>query len=116
MYIRTWLFEKGMRKVIKCILHNKPIPNNLLEHAAACDSNGYVLGLKVNRSITNAIIMDVSNPVVTYEGLKFYEFRHPNLKANVSIILSIFASVLSLSVAVLSNLDDILQNLQNYFL
>ena len=94
---------KQMRTVISLINQKERIPKELTECCYECLELGYIGGIKCYHTGTGIIVIDYPNPYVTLEGLSFYEKRYPNLKTNVSLVLSI----LGFLVSVLSNLGNI---------
>lgn len=115
MHNLTRKYEKTMRKVIGDVLSGKLNPESYKEELITCVNLGYLTGIVVHSTDGGQSFIEILLPAVTYSGLQFYEFRHPNLKANLSLVLSIFASVLSLLVAFLSNYENILSTLSSWF-
>lgn len=102
---KTRKFEKVMREIIDVIYSTNKLPldycNKYPEQLAECIERKFIRGVSFTSSMSNVLRFTVQNPVVTYKGLEFLENKHPDLKSNITLFVSIVAIVLSgLSVAV----------------
>lgn len=115
MHNRTRKYERTMRKVIGDVLSSTLDAEAYKEELVTCVNLGYLTGIEICHTDGGQIFIELLSPTVTYSGLQFYEFRYPNLKTNLSLALSIFASALSLLMAFLSNYESILSTLSSLF-
>lgn len=106
MISKDW--KKEMRRIIKIINQgdeNLDITNNFTaECLATCIDKEYIIGYSYDRNALGNPMFDHINPKVTQEGMLFIENKSPNRSANIAIIISVFALLISL----LSNLEKII--------
>ena len=95
-------FEKNMRRLMKLInshqLDITSLSDEEIECLYECVNRNYIRGIHLKRNILGKLIGGVDgNIIVLYDGFVF--LSRPELKANVSLVVSIIALVLSLLVA-----------------
>lgn len=111
---KTKEFEKDMRDILTKILNKGSLSDYFEknpEPLCECIDRQYISGIRYGRSIDGKPHFDLQKSMyIRYKGIEFLENKHPNLKSNVQLAISVLSGIISifaLVVSVLSNLGRI---------
>lgn len=111
---KTKEFEEDMRDILTKILNKGSLSDYFEknpEPLCECIDRQYISGIDYRRTADGEPFFDISETVyIRYKGIEFLENKHPNLKSNVQLAISVLSGIISifaLVVSVLSNLGRI---------
>lgn len=104
-------FDKNMRRLLITI-RDSGVPSELSQDdmhcLETCVARGYVTGIRTQRMASGHIVADMTQIVrIEKPGHAFIDNKHPNLRVNVAIIISVVALLISLLTGLTDMVDGV---------